>query len=91
MEISLYNFDFDYKRTIIKEKYKASIFNELPRILADLSLNDNVYKLLIKEELSAKDFDEALINVKSLEEMTNIIIQILESRGVNIEVKSEAI
>ena len=91
MEISLYNFDYDYKRTIINEKYKSSVFNELPRILTDLSLNDNVYKLLIKDEISVEQFDEALANVKSLEEMTNKIIQFIESRGVKIEAKSEAI
>ena len=91
MVISKYDFDYDLKRTVIYQKFGGSVFTELPNILTSLALNDKVYKLLIKEDIIVSMIENILTDIKNEDEMYDKIIHFIESRGIEIEPKSETI
>lgn len=91
MVISKYDFDYDLKRTVIYQKFGGLVFTELPNILTSLALNDKVYKLLIKEDITVSMIENMLTDIKNEDEMYDKIIHFIELRGIEIEPKSEAI
>lgn len=84
-KLTKYNSDFDYKRTVIEEKYINPFYKELPQILTNLSLEDNNFKIIMDKDLTKEVLLNSLVNIKDINDLFIMTKKFLIERGATFE------